>query len=291
VYLPAMGLKTLSDVRVLWVGEPGSDHDHLSVWLGSEGAQVRLSDWSLVEEEAERSRPHVLLLDQRGHEARAGELLGHLRKLEWGRELPIVALTEGEQSTAEHANVTVVLPAHPNDVVAAIASLTEVPKPSPANLSHEELITSLLQTRASSSDLRGVLQLLNASGPFRFTGVLRFEPDETLTSLWTYDRENPELNAFPEHTPTSASYCSRVRDALAPFELPDAANDPSVATHPARHNVLAYCGVPLLRDDGSFFGTLCQFDLSPRFFPTLTVQRLRDAAAVLRAHWPTLRDA
>jgi GAF domain-containing protein len=73
--------------------------------------------------------------------------------------------------------------------------------------------------------------------------------------------------------------------------MQSSADEPSVATLPARNSVQSYCGVPLLREDGSFYGTLCQFDVVPRFFGDSTLTRLLGAAPVLQLHLSRLVSA
>jgi CheY-like chemotaxis protein len=282
-------MRPLNNASLVLVSDPSTERDHLSVWLRSEGATVRMVDWPGVVEELAKGLPSALLLDQRAHDAEAETLVDSLRTQPAGRELAIIALASKRELASVRVDGVLEMPAHPAELVASVANLIEGRNAGRTTLTHEEMIESVLEARALISDLKGILQLLNATGPFRYTSVLRFEPDETLTSIWTFDRAQPELNAFPEGKPVRESYCGRVRDIDGPFAMQDAEHEPSVATHPARHSVLAYCGVPLQREDGSFYGTLCQFDVTPRYFQPVTVKRLVDAAQVLRKHWPVLK--
>jgi GAF domain-containing protein len=189
-------------------------------------------------------------------------------------------------SLAGKINKRIVQPAHPVDLVNAVATLAELAQqrpamPSEAELSQEELFAKMLRARAERRDIRGLLSLVNASGPFRFTSVLRFD-GEQLTSVWTYDRSFPDVDSFPVDKAISASYCARVRESLAPFELSDSAADPRVADHPARHQVMSYCGAPLWTREGTLYGTLCHFDESPRMYPARTMAKLEHAAGLLR---------
>jgi CheY-like chemotaxis protein len=288
-------MKSLERIRVLFVGDDPAEHDHLSIWLRSEGADFRVSTWAGALGEATRFLPSVVVADLQNR-AEAEELLQQVRAQQALRELPLVLLVPRTLSSAANVptssglryNKYLTKPIHPADLVSAISGLVSERPAAAAEPSHVEVFNSLLEARATRRDLRGVLALLNATGPFRFTAILRFEDDEQLTSLWTYDRENPAADEFPIDATVQSSYCSRVRDSLAPFQLTDASSDPRVAEHPARHSVLSYCGVPLQRPDGSFFGTLCQFDLAPRFFQETTLIRLQEAAKLLQRQLPEL---
>jgi len=59
--------------------------------------------------------------------------------------------------------------------------------------------------------------------------------------------------------PLAGSYCQRVVDGRMPELVPDTAAEPEVADLPAtaEAGIGAYVGVPLLRPDGSLYGTLC----------------------------------
>ncbi|HEX5660979.1 MAG TPA: response regulator [Polyangiales bacterium] len=283
-------MKTLQDVRVLMLSDAPRDSDQLSVWLPSEGASIDSRPWPEQALQLAGS-PDVIVIDTHGNEARVDALLDQLKAASATAAIPLIGLSRRPITGSDAAAMTarfnkhLTQPFHPADLVGAIASLVKsMPVVPAAAPTHEESFRSLLETRIARKDLRGALALLNMSGPFRFTSVLRFEADERLTSLWTFDRENPDRDDFPVDAVTSSSYCVRVRDAQAPFQMPDSAADPSVANHPAKASVQSYCGVPLYREDGSFFGTLCQFDLVPRFFGDNTLTRLLGAAPVIQLH-------
>jgi CheY-like chemotaxis protein len=282
-------MKSLQGLRVLLVSAQPNDHDHLGIWLRSEGAELHTGDWSALVATVERVSPSVLVADLQHERAAAEQALLQLQASAEHGSLPVVALVSDaapggiDPVSAPRVNKFIRAPAHPSDVVSALAGLGAPPPPAPEP-THAEQFAALVQNKAERRDLRGLLALLNMTGPFRYTAILRFDAGERLTSLWTFDREDPATDSFPTDKTVEASYCQRVLESNAPFEMSDAALDPTVQDHPARHLVLSYCGVPLHAADGSVFGTLCQFDVVPRFFQPSTRERLLDAANALRAH-------
>jgi hypothetical protein len=285
-------MKALQKVRVLFVsGSP--EQDHLAVWLSSEGAEFHRCDWAALKEVGKRLGPSALVADLRTDRAAAEARLLQAQADPVLATVPVIALVIDAALPAlgerPRVNKHITSPAHPADVINALVALgsaSQVPaSPVP---DRADAFRMVLEAQAKRRDLRGMLALLNATGPFRYTSILRFDGDERLTSLWTFDRQDPDVDSFPTDKTVSASYCERVLETKEPFTMPDAALEPSVQDHPARHSVLSYCGVPLLRADGSVFGTICQFDVVPRFFPPTTLQRLLEAAPVLEAHLATM---
>lgn len=281
-------MKSLERVRVLWVASEASDPDHHTLWLRSEGAELQICAWPDLTTEAQRVAPAVIVADLRTGHQHEGEL-AKLQALPAFRALPVVAVVLASASSAAQLPSGVRIskyltaPFHPSDLVNAIAGLGPASPRTPSSVEPSVTFESLIGARVERRDLRGVLALLNATGPFRYTAILRLD-EQRLTSIWTFDRDNPEVDGFPLDMTIGGSYCSRVIETQEPFSMPDAAAEPTVQNHPARHSVLAYCGVPLQRADGSVFGTLCQFDVVPRFFGESTVRRLAATADLLRPH-------
>ncbi len=85
----------------------------------------------------------------------------------------------------------------------------------------------------------------------------------------------------------NASYCALVRTAGAPFAVSDALADPRVATHPKRATLRSYCGVPIFREDGSLFGTLCHYDEQPQLEDGATVSAMQRIALLLKPLLPS----
>jgi len=109
------------------------------------------------------------------------------------------------------------------------------------------------------------LRFLNERTRFRFTGVYCAEPP-LLRNVHLYDRENPALNVSGAVTVLADSYCAIVC-AGEPFLLTDSRADGRIAIRAAREGVRSYCGVPIRLDSGHVWGSLCHFDVRPRFLP------------------------
>jgi GAF domain-containing protein len=88
------------------------------------------------------------------------------------------------------------------------------------------------------------------------------------------------VDPFPSDMLIAASYCA-FGAAGAAFSVSDASRDPRVASHPKREALRAYCGVPILRADGSMFGTLCHYDVSPHPVLDETVAAMERVARML----------
>ena len=93
-------------------------------------------------------------------------------------------------------------------------------------------------------------ELLNDTGPYRFTALYRIHGD-TLRNLVVYDREKGVAQRW-DSIPLGESYCdyvNRMRDA---FIVKDAEWDPRLEGHSKRRVVHAYCDfAPLPLDEGA----------------------------------------
>lgn len=118
-----------------------------------------------------------------------------------------------------------------------------------------------LKAVLGAGDLRGALMYLNSLTRHRFTSLYRFDV-EMLRNVALFDRRNPDQPRCDD-LPVLASYCVFVRDAEATFRVDDSHADVRVADHPRRAQLRSYCGVPLLDECGSMFGSLCHFDFDP----------------------------
>lgn len=183
-----------------------------------------------------------------------------------GRAVPALALsghaTHGDRARSLAAGFAkhLIKPASMLDVHAALEALAAV-----EGTSGEESFRSLIGT-------------LNASSACRFTSVLRFATDGTLTSVWTHDRADPGADPFPLRMPVEQSYCKLVRDTATPWTIEDAATDGRVADHPKKNELARYVGVPLVGSSGEIVGTLCSYDAQAQPVPD-EVRRLHVVAA------------
>ncbi len=124
-----------------------------------------------------------------------------------------------------------------------------------------EACSSKVRTILEREDIRAAIIYLNGLTGHRFTAIYRFD-NETLQSLYFFDRENPAAESTPD-VPVMASYCVFVRDSAAPFVVEDSTVDQRLRGHPKRSRVQSYCGVPLVSEAGVVFGTACHFDVRP----------------------------
>jgi GAF domain-containing protein len=81
--------------------------------------------------------------------------------------------------------------------------------------------------------------------------------------------------------PVLESYCIYVRRSASTFTTADSENDERVSGHPKQNTVRSYCGIPLVNEDGSLFGTICHFDFEPMPFSDDEVLLLEDVAPLL----------
>ena len=294
-------MKALQNIQVLLVGRTLSSADLLTVWLRSEGASLSTSGWETAREALALGRAAVVVMEVGEDVVAAHELLAAMREELSAQELPAIALVVASSSSAVAPPVSgaarfqkyLTLPVHPVDLVSAIAGLC-APRPSavlpsePATAKaavppKPDALATMFEACAQRKDMRGALALLNSTGPFRFTSVLRID-GERLVSVWTYDRQGPDADEFPVDATVGASYCALVQQTREPVTVTDASQDPRLEGHPKRHEVLSYCGVPLFGSDGALYGTLCHYDVLSRVIVGSTQKRLEAAAQILRAH-------
>lgn len=132
----------------------------------------------------------------------------------------------------------------------------------------------------SSVGPAAALRYLNGRTRFRFTGIYRSDPP-LLRNLYLYDRENPAVNVSGAVSRVEQTFCSIVVGESRSFDTENALEDHRLTAHPARERVLAYCGVPIRRVDGSVWGTLCHYDARPRLMLPQERQVLEAVASLL----------
>jgi GAF domain-containing protein len=124
-------------------------------------------------------------------------------------------------------------------------------------LTHREAVARFRHV-LDSGGVRAALRFLNERSVHRFTALFRFE-GATLRNLHLVDRDDPTVERSPD-LPVLESYCVFVRQTSQPFLTSDSLNDPRVEGHPKQRSVQSYCGIPLMDEDGTLFGTICHFD-------------------------------
>ncbi|MFM9926337.1 GAF domain-containing protein [Variovorax sp. H27-G14] len=133
--------------------------------------------------------------------------------------------------------------------------------------------------KVRAEGVREGLELLLKRTDYRFIGIWRFENGKA-NAVVHYDRENPEVLTATE-VPDTATYCCYVRESGQPFLTPNALVDARLAAHPAREQVLTYCGVPVMDSFGKILGTLCHYDLVPRDPAQVNIELMLNVASFL----------
>lgn len=126
--------------------------------------------------------------------------------------------------------------------------------------STEDKVAKLAQALANGGLWSG-LRYVNSTTDYRFTGLYRFA-GRTLRNVALFDRETPATSGAPD-VDTALSYCSLMRISGEPMAIADAPRDDRVEGHPSRTAVQAYCGIPLIDENGEVTGSLCHFSLQP----------------------------
>lgn len=148
-------------------------------------------------------------------------------------------------------------------------------------LSNQRVLMQLRRTLLSGG-MRAAIIFLNHQTTFRFTAVYRFDRD-TLHNLCFYDRQSPHIESSPD-IPVLASYCVFVRDLKQTFSMVNSHRDERVRDHPKRISVQAYCGVPLLDNNGNMFGSICHFNIEPMPIDEMDVALLEMMGGLITEH-------
>jgi GAF domain-containing protein len=146
------------------------------------------------------------------------------------------------------------------------------------DLAHRAAVARFRDT-LEADGVRAALRFLNARSIHRFTALFRFE-GATLRNLHMIDRDDPTVERSPD-LPVLESYCVFVRQTAQPFLTSASLSDPRVEGHPKQRSVQSYCGIPLMNEDGTLFGTLCHFDFEPIGFASEEVFLLEAVAPMI----------
>jgi len=161
--------------------------------------------------------------------------------------------------------------------------------PHPASIS-DVTIPANFERLLQEKGLPGALRALNATTPYRLTGVYRFE-EGLVRSVVLFDRKNPELTVGVD-VPWNDSYCRLVAEDGRRCEIADSLSDVRLRSHAAREAVQAYVAVLLKTPDGAPLGTLCHYDLQPIEPPADIFDALDRVAPVIeRSLWGLLNLA
>ena len=111
---------------------------------------------------------------------------------------------------------------------------------------------------------RKILDVAARTTGMGWTCIARVTEDRWVNCM-TWDRLGWNLQPGAEIDITH-TVCDRLRRTREPVVIDEVARDPEWADHfiPAKFGFQSYISVPILRSDGSFFGTLCALDPEPR---------------------------
>jgi CheY-like chemotaxis protein len=210
--------------------------------------------------------------------------LAALRAAPGCEDLPAVALSTHRRLAVQAQALEsgfekyLVKPSRLTDVADALCSVVgERSVPAPGTV----VSLDALGHGLAQHDYRWVLGALNASTGHRYSGLFRFDDGE-LTSVWTFDRENPLVDSFPLETKLSDTPCAAIRAGGQPVVVEDAQRDrpPGAELRPDR--MRSFVGVPLLGWHGGPFGSLCHFDAQARPADTRSLELLERSALMFR---------
>ena len=153
---------------------------------------------------------------------------------------------------------------------------------------HGLTLASAFERTLHQRGLHAALGVLNASTPYRLTGVYRFDGD-SVRSVVLFDRKNPDLTVGVD-VPWNDSYCRMTAEEGVRCEITDALADERLTTHAAREAVQAYIAVLLKTPPGEPLGTLCHYDLNPVTPPLGAFEDLDVVCPIVeRTLWATLK--
>ncbi|MCO6383408.1 GAF domain-containing sensor histidine kinase [Oceanicola sp. 502str15] len=117
----------------------------------------------------------------------------------------------------------------------------------------------------AASELVGtILETVMLATNMRFAAVARVTADR-----WVACRTVDEVNfgiAAGDEIEIQSTFCQSVRESFGKVLFNDVATDEVYQNHPIamKFGIVSYASIPILRSDGTFFGTLCAIDTVPR---------------------------
>lgn len=126
-----------------------------------------------------------------------------------------------------------------------------------------------------------ILQVISETTGLRFAAIARVS-ETRWTALAVLDTLGFGMKVGDE-LETSSTLCGEIRRTQQTIVIDKASEDPAYRDHPAPriHGFESYIAVPVLRSDGSFFGTICAFDPLPRPLKGGAIQPMMEAFARL----------
>jgi CheY-like chemotaxis protein len=275
----------LEALSVLLVDDDPDCLEVLAAHLEAQGAAFRVAKSATEAMRAVADRcPDAVISELLLPDVQGPTFVGELRSVPGCAKLPAVALsTRGCHAVQAQALESgfekyLVKPSRLADIADALCSVVgdrSVPPPG-THISLDALGQGLAQ-----HDYRWVLGALNASTAHRYSGLFRFDGGE-LTSVWTFDRERPLVDAFPLETRLSETPCAMLLARPEALMIEDATLDTRWRPEHSRHRMRSFLGVPLLGWHGAPFGALCHFDAHARPTDTRALELLERSALMFR---------
>ena len=133
------------------------------------------------------------------------------------------------------------------------------------------------------SAVPAMLQVIGESTGLRFAAVARVTEDSWIACA-VLDRLDFGLQVGDE-LQEATTLCHEIRQSHHSVVIDNASEDPLYCDHqaPRRYPFESYVGVPILRTDGRFFGTLCAFDCNPAQLKSSAIQSTMEAFARILA--------
>ncbi|GAA3877777.1 GAF domain-containing sensor histidine kinase [Celeribacter arenosi] len=121
-----------------------------------------------------------------------------------------------------------------------------------------------IEMLADSALIGTILETIMLATNMRFAAVARVT-DNHWVACRTVDEVNFGLNPGDE-IEIQSTFCKSVRETSNKVVFNDTATDEVYRNHPiaAKFGIVSYASIPILRSDGTFFGTLCAIDPEPR---------------------------
>jgi CheY-like chemotaxis protein len=271
----------LADRTVVIVDPDAASTELMAQHLRSLGARCfHAPDAAAAAWGARETLPHVIVAELELPDLDANALIEQLRSLPECAGVPAIGLTANRglltrvQGLAHGFEKYLAKPIWLPDLTDAICCLLgsrpRLGDHAPPAL--EELADSVAQ-----HDYRYLLGTLNSLTGYRYSALLRSDETE-LRSIWTFDRERPDVDPFPSTLAIAETPCARVLAEARPIGLTDSTAD-ELAPVERRHSVMrAFAGVPWCDEEGSPVGVLCHFDPLPRGVDPATLELLERVA-------------
>lgn len=146
----------------------------------------------------------------------------------------------------------------------------ELPLPTDAPAAHD--FAEDIAAIAGNTSVPAMLEAVCAATGLRFSAVARVTNRRWITCSVV---DKLEFGLRPgDELVVESTICHEVRDLASEIVIDDVLTDPQFCDHhtPKAYGFRSYLSIPILRADGSFFGTLCALDPEPN--------RLKDSSAL-----------